>query len=55
MPFVGFGASPSQELASVRTCFEKKVVNTRMSKQAGARIWRERVSVGKRAEYTELF
>lgn len=49
------GASPARELVRVRACFEKKVVNTRMSKQAGARIGRGRVSVGKRTEYTELF
>ena len=49
------GASPARELVRVRACFEKKVVNTRMSKQAGARIGRGRVSVSKRTEYTELF
>jgi hypothetical protein len=48
-------ALPARELVSVRACFEKKVVNTRMSKQAGARIGRGRVSVSKRTEYAELF
>ena len=49
------GATPARELVSVRACFKKKVVNTRKSKQADARIGGGRVSVGKRAEYTELF